>query len=101
MQPNSPDTLVFVDQFGTGPSAPSNPLSWYESNYVFDDSAGSGIPVYMIDSGVAQAHPVRRAEPSSLLVVTRALMIEATTNRISGIHYCFHRRSSTGVRASK
>lgn len=52
MQPGSPETLIFVDQ------AEKYDLSWYRSNYVYEESAGGGVPVYVIDTGVKIDHPV-------------------------------------------
>lgn len=58
MEPNSPDSRVFVDQ------APGNPMTWYRGHYIYDDSAGDGVEVYVIDTGANLTNPVSSSLPS-------------------------------------
>ncbi|KAK7408694.1 hypothetical protein QQX98_009108 [Neonectria punicea] len=44
-QPNSPDDLVLVSQFK------DQPLSWYRSNYIYEESGGRDVEVYIVDTG--------------------------------------------------
>lgn len=51
MRANAPDEMVFLSQY------PDKSLSWYQHNYVYDDSAGEDIDVYIVNRGADLDRP--------------------------------------------
>lgn len=35
-------------------------LGWYQHNYIYDDTGGRGVDVYIVDTGAKLDHAVRR-----------------------------------------
>ncbi|MBE3046619.1 hypothetical protein IMZ48_29635 [Candidatus Bathyarchaeota archaeon] len=42
---------------------PEQPIEWYQNNYLYHEQGGSGIDVYIIDTGAKLAHPVSGVVP--------------------------------------
>ena len=63
-QNGAPEGLVRVGQ------APGKPIKSYKSNYVYEDVAGEGVEVYVLDSGAELDHKVRT---SNSLPLTRVV----------------------------
>ncbi len=52
------DEMVFISQ------EEKHDLAWYSHNYIYDDTAGEDIEVYVIDTGANLAHNVSACEDS-------------------------------------
>ena len=50
------DEMVFISQMR------NHDLAWYNHNYIYDDTAGKDIEVYIIDTGANIAHNVSECE---------------------------------------
>ncbi|KAH9908446.1 peptidase S8/S53 domain-containing protein [Xylariomycetidae sp. FL2044] len=58
-QKDTSDDMVMIGQFGAKNEQGniiSQPLSWYQKNYVYDESAGKDVDVYIVDSGANLNH---------------------------------------------
>ncbi len=50
------DEMVFISQME------NHDLAWYNHNYIYDDTAGQDIEVYIVDTGANKAHTVSICE---------------------------------------
>ncbi|KAI2620878.1 peptidase S8/S53 domain-containing protein [Hypomontagnella submonticulosa] len=91
-QPDSSDDIVMIGQFGAldeQSNLKKQDLGWYQHNYIYDDTGGRGVDVYIVDTGAKLDH-AEFTNPQDDNIKTRARFIQAesgeTEENDSAIH---------------
>ncbi|KAI0378558.1 peptidase S8/S53 domain-containing protein [Hypomontagnella monticulosa] len=78
-QPDSSDDMVMIGQFGAFDEQNNlrkQEFDWYQHNYVYDESGGRGVDVYIVDTG-ANLDNAEFTNPPDDNIKTRARFIHA------------------------